>query len=264
VRDDVVHVNAAGAPGDYYIHRFEASRPDASATAQGSATARACSRSADGAGGRVLPWSSLTWNQADAACRAAGMRLCRATRTSGALVTDEWGFACQAGQSCASGFYPYGCAYSSVACNGVYLNLGQAVPCGSRSGCVTVGDLDTSSGSDQVYDLSGNLAEWTDDRRDIADTAGSPAGAGAATAIYTTRGGAYDSFFRGMACDFMGSELHPTFSFADTGFRCCSSCPPGTADCSGICVNLASDPANCGGCKIACGTGTTCHNGACW
>lgn len=264
VRDDVVHVNAAGAPGDYYIHRFEASRPDASATAQGSATARACSRSTDGAGGRVLPWSSLTWNQADAACRAAGMRLCRATRTGGALVTDEWGFACQAGQSCASGFYPYGCAYSSVACNGVDLNLGQAVPCGSRSGCVTVGDLDTSSGSDQVYDLSGNLAEWTDDRRDIADTTGSPAGAGSATAIYTTRGGAYDSFFRGMACDFTGSELHPTFSFADTGFRCCSSCPPGTADCSGICVNLASDPANCGGCKIACGTGTTCHNGACW
>jgi hypothetical protein len=264
VRDDVVHVNAAGAPGDYYIYRFEASRADASATAPGSAAARACSRQADGTGGLVLPWSSVTWNQADAACRAAGMRLCRATRTGGALVADEWGFACQAGQSCASGFYPYGCTYRTAACNGVDLNLGQAVPCGSRSGCVTVGDLDTSSGSDQVYDLSGNLAEWTDDRRDIADTIGSPAGAGSAIAIYTTRGGAYDSFFRGMACDFTGSELHPTFSYADTGFRCCSSCPPGTADCSGACVNLASAPANCGGCGIACGTGTTCHNGACW
>ena len=112
--------------------------------------------------------------------------------------------------------------------------------------------------------MSGNLAEWTDDRRDIPDTTGTPPGAGSATAIYTTRGGAYDSFFRGMACDFLGAQLHPTFSFANTGFRCCSSCPPGTADCGGACVNLASDPTHCGGCAIACAAGTACHNGACW
>jgi hypothetical protein len=264
VRDDLVHVNAAGAPGDYYIYRFEASRPDASATAPGALSTRACSRRQDSSGGAVLPWSSVTWNQADAACRAAGMRLCRVTRTGGAIVSDEWGFACQAGQPCAGGYYPYGCTYSTVACNGSDLNLGHAAACAAYPGCVTVGDLDTASGSDQVYDLSGNLAEWTDDRRDVADTTGSPPGAGSATAIYTTRGGAYDSFFRGMACDFTGSELHPTFSFSDTGFRCCSSCPPGTADCAGTCVNLANDPSNCGACQLACGPGTTCHNGLCW
>jgi len=266
VRDDVVHVNAAGGPGDYYIYRFEASRVDSHAAAQGAAVTRACSRVSDGAGGAVLPWSDVTWSQADSACRTAGMRLCRVTRAAGAPVSDEWGFACQAGQSCSSGtYYPYtsACTYSAAACNGLDLNLGHAGTCGSYPGCVTVGDLDSGSGSDQVFDLSGNLAEWTDDRRDIADTGGSPAGAGLASAIYTTRGGAYDSFFRGMACDFMGTQVHPTFSYADTGFRCCSSCASGQADCAGVCANLASDPANCGGCKVACGTGATCQNGAC-
>ena len=52
VRDDVVHVSATGAPGNYYIYRFEASRADASAAAQGTATARACSRNGDGRAGR--------------------------------------------------------------------------------------------------------------------------------------------------------------------------------------------------------------------
>ena len=263
VRDEEVHVTAASAA--YYIYKYEASRPDASAALQGETTARACSRALDSAGGRVLPWSNVTWNQADAACRAAGMRLCRTTRAGGVVVTDEWGFACQAGQTCTGGNYPYNtsCTYSATACNGVDANLAKAVGCGSLSGCVTVGDLDTSSSSDQVFDLSGNLAEWTDDRRDIPDTGGSPAGAGTPSAIYTTRGGAFDSFFRGLACDFTGTQLHPTFAFADTGFRCCSSCPPGQADCSGTCTNLASDSAHCGGCQVVCGSGTSCQNGVC-
>ena len=256
VRDDMVHVNAAGAPGGgYYIYKFESSRADASATSQGASAARACSRAQDGTGGMVLPWSSVTWNQSDAACRAAGMRLCRAIRTGADIVTDEWGFACQAGQTCSSGAYPYACSYSATACNGADTNLGKAAACGSRSGCVTVGDLDPSSSSDQLFDMSGNVAEWTDDRRDT--------GASLDTAIYTTRGGAFDSFFRGMACDFTGTQLHPTFSYPDTGFRCCSSCAPGQADCSGVCKTLGADSTNCGACALACGAGTTCQNGVC-
>ena len=264
VRDDVVHVNVSLAPGgSYYIYKFESSRVDANATSQGASSARACSRAKNGTGAAVLPWSSVSWNQADSACRAAGMRLCRVTRSGGTVVTDEWGFACQAGQACSSGFFPYACTYNAATCNGSDKNLGMAVACGSLSGCITVGDLDSTSSADQVFDLSGNLAEWTNDRRDILDTTGSPAGAGSDTAIYTTRGGAYDSFFPGMACDIMGTQVHPTFSFPDTGFRCCSSCPPGQADCNGACKNLGTDNANCGGCGAACGTGATCQNGAC-
>ena len=260
VRDEVVHVNVSGAPGgSYYIYKFESSRADATATSQGAATARACSRSRNGAGSAVLPWSSVTWNQADAACRAAGMRLCRVTRSGDTVITDEWGTACLGGRSCPTGgYYPYACAYSATACNGSDTNLGQAAACGSLSGCITVGDLDSTSSADQVFDLSGNLAEWTDDQRDIP-----PASAGSATAIYTTRGGAYDSFFPGMACDFMGTQVHPTFSFPDTGFRCCSSCPPGQADCNGACQNLGTDGTNCGGCGVVCGVGTSCKNGVC-
>jgi hypothetical protein len=259
VRDQVVHVNASGAPGSgYYIYKYEASRSDATASTQGSASSRACSSPA------ILPWSQVTWNAADAACRAAGMRLCRTIRSAGAVVSDEWGFACTAGQTCSAGsIYPYGCSYGAATCNGADTGTGKAQICGALASCKTVGDLDTGSSDDQVLDLSGNLAEWTDDRRDIANTSGSPEGAGSATAIYTMRGGAYDTFYPGMACDFMGTQVHPTFSQPDTGFRCCSSCPPGQAECGGACKNLATDAANCGGCGVACGAGKTCQNGSC-
>ncbi len=263
VRDDVVRVNASNAPGgSYYIYRYESSRPDASATAQGASIARACSRAQGPDGAGVLPWSSVTWNQADAACRAAGMRLCRAIRAAGFVTSDEWGFACRAGQTCA-GAYPYACSYAASACNGAELGLASAVACGSLAECSTKGDLDTESTSDQVFDLSGNLAEWTDDRRDIQDTAGAPAGAGTDSAIYTLRGGAFDSFVGGMTCDFMGTQVHPNFAFSDTGFRCCSSCPPGQAECSGVCKDLSTDNASCGACGTACAAGATCQNGVC-
>jgi hypothetical protein len=263
VRDDVVHVDVTGAPGGgYYIYRYESSRVDASDTSQGELTTRACSRAQGPAGGGVLPWSMVTWNQADAACRAAGMRLCRAVRAAGAITSDEWGFACQAGRACAAGFYPYACSYDANACNGSDHSLGSAAVCGSLASCATAGDLDSATADDKVFDMSGNLAEWTDDRRDVANTAGSPEGAGSETAIYTTRGGAFDSFFPGMACDFTGTEVHPVFAFADTGFRCCSSCPPGRADCSGACKDLGTDSANCGACGLACAAGT-CQNGTC-
>ena len=263
VRDDEVHVNATGAPGSsYYIYSFETSRVDANATAQGTSTARACSRAKNASGAAVLPWSNVSWSEADAACRMSGMRLCKATRTSGAVVTDEWGFACQAGQTCAAG-YPYGCTYSATTCNTSDMNLGKAVACGSLASCATTGDLDSATTAEHVYDKSGNLAEWTDDRRDVLDTTVPSAGAGSATSIYTTRGGSFDSFFRGAACDFTGTELYATFSYADTGFRCCSSCAPGKADCNGACANLASDAANCGACGKACAAGTSCQNGAC-
>jgi hypothetical protein len=264
VRDDVVHVNAAGAPGgSYYIYRYESSRTDASATSQGTSPTRACSRARGPSGSAVLPWSIVTWNQADAACRAAGMRLCRVVRAAGAITSDEWGFACKGGRTCAGGYYPYACTYDANACNGSDGTLGKAAACGSLSSCATAGDLDSETSDDKVFDMSGNLAEWTDDRRDVADTAGSSAGAGSESAIYTTRGGAFDSFFPGMACDFLGTQVHPTFAFADTGFRCCSSCPPGQADCAGACKNLGSDNGNCGACGTACATGTTCQNGTC-
>ena len=255
VRDAVVHVAAAGAPGNgYNIYTYEASRVDANATSAGSASLRACSRPTNATGTGVLPWSSVTWAAADAACRAAGMRLCKTTRSNDAVTADEWGFACSLGQTCANGCYPYGSSYDASRCNGAEANHNAAATVGSSSLCATSGDLDPAVTGEAVFDMSGNLAEWTDDSRGtLAD----------GRKIYTVRGGAFDSFSVGLGCTFMASALAQNFSYPDTGFRCCSSCAPGQADCSGACANLASDGANCGACGTACTAPATCQNGAC-
>ena len=40
-------------------------------------------------------------------------------------------------------------------------------------------------------------------------------------------------------------------------------CPAGTSDCNGQCLNIATDPANCGSCGNVCAQGTTCQASAC-
>ncbi len=255
VRDSVVHVTAAGAPSSgYYIYSYEASRVDANATSAGTSSARACSRGTSATGTGVLPWSSVTWVAADAACRAAGMRLCKVTRSNDVVTADEWGFACSLAKPCTSGCYPYGASYDASLCNGAETNLNAAAAVGSFNHCTTSGDLDPTLTGEVAFDMSGNLAEWTDDPRGtLAD----------GRKIYTCRGGAFDSYSVGLGCTFMAATLAQNFSYPDTGFRCCSSCGPGLADCSGGCANLGSDSANCGTCGTACTAPATCQNGAC-
>jgi len=43
----------------------------------------------------------------------------------------------------------------------------------------------------------------------------------------------------------------------------CSSCLPGLTSCSGSCVDLKTDPANCGTCGKACASGESCSAGIC-
>jgi hypothetical protein len=54
------------------------------------------------------------------------------------------------------------------------------------------------------------------------------------------------------------------------GGRCVSNqsavllgCPPGTTECNGRCVDLASDPLNCGSCGKRCQLNATCTGGVC-
>ncbi len=267
VRDDLVHVTVAAH--DYYIHAYEASRADASNAMQGTKETRACSRlvpTSDMGGPPVLKgaraWTNVTYAQSKAACIAAGMRLCRTKRTadcsSGTITDDEWGLACQAGLTCPMGAvraYPYGCTYDAQTCNGQDAALLTDWPTGSRAQCTT-GDLDTATpGTQVIYDPSGNVAEWTDDCR-------ATLGDGTGRQAYTLRGGSYSSIPVALRCDFMALAVAENFSFADTGFRCCSSCAPGLADC-GACVNLSADDKNCGACGQACQAGLSCKNGAC-
>jgi len=240
VRDQVVHIQrmTGGQGYDFYIYGYEASRPDAAGSATRSSTASACSRPG------VMPWADVTYPQAQAACVAAGMRLCKVTRDgSGNVTRDEWGTTCGGPSSLT---YPYANIYHAVTCDGRdYANPDAPVPTGSLPGCAS---------AENAFDLSGDVAEWTDDfRGTTAD----------GRAAYTLRGGGYDTIAQGLACRFDFEVVPLDFTFPDTGFRCCSLCAPGQAECAGLCRNLGTDGANCGACGHVCGAGTSCQNGVC-
>jgi hypothetical protein len=254
IRDDILHVTAGGA--DYYIYRYEATRVDATELNQGTSEARSCSRNR---GVGLQPWTLVTLAQARDACAGAGMRLCRVTRavscSSAPITGDEWGFACGAGLMCpASSTYPYGCGYDPAVCNGADQGIGGPAGIGALGMCVTP-NLDVTSAGQTATDMSGNVAEWTEDcRGTLSDGSGRQA--------YTLRGGSFTNASGALRCDFMSLVVAENFSFNDTGFRCCSSCAPGLADCGG-CVSLSTDTQNCGACGRTCAPAEACQNGFC-
>jgi MYXO-CTERM domain-containing protein len=200
VVDAMVHISRSGF--DFYIYRYEASRPDASSLAMGKLTSRACSR------WNVIPWSNLTYDEALAACNAAGKRLCTAA---------EWYAACsgapQNPPSCKTDpvpgcHYPYLTdTYDGKKCNGHDYHSGKdaVIPAGTAAGCIS---------KDGVNDMSGNLREWTDDQQSTSPSA------------HTVRGGGYDNVWFGLQCDFAFAVMPDTFYYPNLGFRCCSDTPP--------------------------------------
>lgn len=93
----------------------------------------------------ATPWVNVNWNEAKAACEAAGKRLCAGD--------DEWVYACHG-----PGYtdYPYGNTYDPRACNGRDFwdgGTGYAFPTGSMESC--------QGGYPGLYDMSGNVQEWT-------------------------------------------------------------------------------------------------------
>ena len=116
----------------FWIDRWEASRPDASAASRGFVTGYACARQG------VLAWDDISWTDALAVCQASGKRLC---------TDEEWRLACGGAADLA---YPYGDSYQPDSC--VTEQLASA-PSGSLATCAS---------PYEVQDLSGNLAEWAD------------------------------------------------------------------------------------------------------
>ncbi|MDB4962801.1 MAG: hypothetical protein JWP01_2800 [Myxococcales bacterium] len=53
--------------------------------------------------------------------------------------------------------------------------------------------------------------------------------------------------------------ISPVDAPTDTG----STCEPDQGECGGQCVEIMSDPQNCGGCGVVCGTDATCTGGQC-
>ena len=58
-----------------------------------------------------------------------------------------------------------------------------------------------------------------------------------------------------------GGSLLGLFGFGKSALA--QSCLPGRTNCAGTCVNLATDPKNCGICGKVCAAGSTCVAGAC-
>jgi MYXO-CTERM domain-containing protein len=192
---DTVPLPNATSP-EFFIDRWEASRPDATAEAAGVSSEIACT--AQG----VLPWTSVAYVQARAACAARGARY--------RLCTAEEMLAACSGTS--DNLYPYGMTYEPETCNGLEYdsvrggkNDDSLVPTGSLSGCRAEAG---------VMDLSGNASEWTS-----TDTTA----AGDDEFIYQLFGGSYVSPSQGLACEMaLVPRAAPETIQPTTGFRCCA------------------------------------------
>jgi formylglycine-generating enzyme required for sulfatase activity len=163
----------------------------------------------------AIPQGYINGTQAAEACAVAGKRLC----------TDaEWLRACRGPVGYT---YPYGETHTTDACNEnramhpvveyfgasdpsvfTLTNLNHQClnqlhdsldPTGTNQGCVAV---------EGVYDMMGNLQEWTAD----------PQG--------TLRGGYYvDAMIQGNGCLYRTTAHSAGYSDYSTGFRCCTNVP---------------------------------------
>lgn len=169
----------------FCMDRFEASHIDATASSQGMNSGAAQSKQG------VIPWTNVDWGTAVEACVAAGKRLCTAA---------EWEAACRG----PNGYdWPYSDSYESQYCNGYqyafeHLNaMTKLLPTGSLPKCKSSFD---------IFDMSGNAAEWVDES------------CGNNCRVFHDAG--YTNSLHGFNCGWTGmrssSHRHPEY-----GFRCC-------------------------------------------
>ncbi len=217
--DDIVYV-AAGTTSDgvavaaFYMDAYEASRPDATADDAGSVERQACSNP------DAQPWRSISKDDAEAACVAAGKELC---------TEDQWQLACEGASGNA---YPYGASYVEDACNGWDYGLGceptpedrwQAHATGYNYTACDPGTTEVcvaTHGGEDIYDLSGNLQEWT---------GGDPVGQGYVDGVlvdfFRVRGGSYLTQPGGLTCQHDFIAFGEPTAFPNLGFRCCQPAP---------------------------------------
>jgi hypothetical protein len=214
-----VRVPRRTALGFVNVMRYEASRADATATSAGTASRLAC------ANADVLPWTTVTWTEASAACCAlnasgtcsgsTGWRLCEADDWEGACEGPGFGsptnycsWSYGAGATCRTS--------SSMRCNGDEYD--SAATAGDQDALFTTGSPTfpmcytewTASTAGRIFDLSGNVKEWTNTVPP------------ASTGVHFIRGGSFNNVESGRTCQFDFPVAADNFAFPNTGFRCCN------------------------------------------
>jgi hypothetical protein len=189
-----------------WVAQYEASRADATDSRIGSASRVACSNP------NVLPWTDVTWTAARNACCALNAGgTCGATGWNLCAAAD-WQRGCQGdGGTACTWSYASMCTVSQpLVCNGDEFDANPSLPgdqdevrpTGSFPMCYT-----SWSSSRRVYDMSGNVKEWTST---------SPS-----SGTRFIRGGSYNNLEVGRTCTFDFTIAAENFSFPNTGFRCC-------------------------------------------
>jgi len=209
--DDMVNV-AGSVCVDTFEAGLDAIDPNGSVTAAHPANkpvgkARVRAKSVRG----VTPQGYISQKEAGLACANAGKRLC---------TNAEWQAACAGAPKTR---YPYGVARQRGACNdegreplaSVQRDRGSPETWGIDpmndprlhlvpGGVARTGRFDRCRSEAGIYDMVGNLHEWT------ADSAG------------TTRGGYYlDTSSLGVGCGYAATAHDLDYHDYSTGFRCC-------------------------------------------
>ena len=185
------------------IDVYEASHPDATATATGTDASRATSRAG------VQVWRVSSVEEADAACAGAGKRLC---------TVEEWTGACRGP---ADTTYAYGDTYEATTCNGIDTGCdcgstsqtcecdahggpysGCYYDCGGSMGVAVSGAFPGCTNGYGVFDMNGNVWEYV-----------------VATDPYPVRGGAYNC---GDSASYHQCDYVPGWDPSARGFRCCA------------------------------------------
>ena len=143
-----------------------------------------------------LPLRNVSWNEASDMCEKKNKRLC---------TEAEWERSCKGPWSTmVNQQFPYGSTWRDNACNVKNFNSLKE----DREGEVTEsGDYPDCSSSEGVYDLTGNLQEWT-------------ASKGREDSKYVIKGGSFKTPQFQSRCSFSRDET-PLIKQDDIGFRCC-------------------------------------------
>jgi Notch-like protein len=195
-------VEFSGTFGTRWIFPYEASHPDATSTSVGSSTTAACAEP------NRLPWTNVTYEEAQTACGTVGGRLC---------TEAEWQRACQtaAGTACLYSYSASCGTYDDDTCNGN--DYDPSATAGDQDVVLPTGALPMCYASwtgGNIFDMSGNVEEWAQER--------TPAGSN----INPLRGGSNNDSSGGLRCNFNFVVAGDTFATPNVGFRCCRSTAP--------------------------------------